>query len=47
MDEMDTHASFNGKDICIDCEEAVCDECGEIHDEPENTAMTIRIEEDE
>lgn len=19
MDEMDTHASFNGKDICIDC----------------------------
>lgn len=21
MDEMDTHASFNGKDICIDCEE--------------------------
>jgi hypothetical protein len=25
----------------------VCDECGSIHDEPENSAMTIKVEEDE
>lgn len=25
MLEMDTHASFNGKDICIDCEEEATD----------------------
>ena len=24
----------------------MCDECGYDHDEPENTIMTIRIEED-
>jgi hypothetical protein len=25
----------------------VCDECGSVHDEPENSEMTIKVEDDE